>query len=410
MSMQKTHKLGDLTSFERGLTYSKEDEVSVSEIGILRSNNVNLDSFSLDLSEVKFLRPDFDIPSNKKIKNNSILMCMSNGSKNHLGKVALVDKDINYAFGGFMGLLTPKTELIQPKYLYYALISPSFRNYVRSLSDGANINNLKYCDLSQFDIPILSLNEQNNVVQTLDNEFKRIDAVKRNAEVILTASKKLFLSTVESVFSSIKAKLYCISELASVSSGFSFKSSEFKLSGKYQVVRIGNVKQNDLRLDSSPVFVDDVADKTLSKSLLEVGDLLITQTGTKHKMDYGFVAKVDVPNLLLNQRVARVRFNNNRYLSKWFLYYSYTNSYKAQFFAHEGGTVGQGNVGVNAITDMLLPVPSDETLEQNLILLDEVSSRNELILKNYQETIVLCNDLKQALLRKFFYINKTGLA
>ena len=32
---------------------------------------------------------------------------MSNGSKQHVGKVAYIENDMDYAFGGFMGLIAP---------------------------------------------------------------------------------------------------------------------------------------------------------------------------------------------------------------------------------------------------------------------------------------------------------------
>ena len=33
----------------------------------------------------------------------SLMICTASGSKSHLGKVAYIDDDYGYAFGGFMG-------------------------------------------------------------------------------------------------------------------------------------------------------------------------------------------------------------------------------------------------------------------------------------------------------------------
>ncbi len=104
-------RLGDIASFRRGLTYSKGDEASLSSKRVLRSNNINLEASSLDLNEIKYLRGDFIIPDDKKLKANTIFICMSNGSKQHVGKVAFVEKDMDYAFGGFMGLIVPSPEV-----------------------------------------------------------------------------------------------------------------------------------------------------------------------------------------------------------------------------------------------------------------------------------------------------------
>ena len=87
-----------------------------------------------------------------------------------------------------------------------------------------------------------------------------------------------------------------LGKIAYIFSGYAFKSADFKDYGKYQVLRIGNIKQNLLRLSENAVFIDKIDDGLLKKSLLQKGDLVITQTGTRHKRDYGFVAMVDKIN------------------------------------------------------------------------------------------------------------------
>ena len=88
-------KLGEVVTFQRGLTYSKDDEVDFSSNCVLRSNNIELESMSILLDELKYIREDFIVGEDKKVKKDTILICMSNGSKQHLGKVAFIDKDYN---------------------------------------------------------------------------------------------------------------------------------------------------------------------------------------------------------------------------------------------------------------------------------------------------------------------------
>lgn len=110
-------KLGEVVTFQRGLTYSKNDEVELSCNGVLRSNNIDLDTMSLVFDELKYVREDLVITPDKKLSKGSILICMSNGSKQHLGKVAFIDKDYDYAFGGFMGLIKPNDDICA-KYIH----------------------------------------------------------------------------------------------------------------------------------------------------------------------------------------------------------------------------------------------------------------------------------------------------
>ena len=159
--------LGEVVSFSRGLTYKKSDEVDYSTKVVLRSTNINVDNNSLNIDELKYLNENIEFEKEKLIRKGSILICMSNGSKKHLGKVALIEHDYKYAFGGFMGLLTPVIK-INSKYLYYTLTTPKYKEYIKSLSEGANINNLKIKDIQKYIIPIFPLNEQNHIVSSLD--------------------------------------------------------------------------------------------------------------------------------------------------------------------------------------------------------------------------------------------------
>lgn len=173
-------KLGDISSFQRGLTYKKDDEATLSSKRVLRSNNIDIDSSSLDLTEVKYLRDDFFIPEDKKLKSNSIFICMSNGSKQHVGKVAFIEKDMDYAFGGFMGLVVPSSE-VSAKYVFYACQSSAYRTFLSHIGNGIGITNLRFSDLEKFEIPIPSITNQQCIVAELDLLSNVIE--KKNAQL-----------------------------------------------------------------------------------------------------------------------------------------------------------------------------------------------------------------------------------
>lgn len=80
--------LDEICNFSRGLTYSKKDEVETSNNIVLRANNIDLISNSLNFDELKYINSEIIIPEDKKVKANSIMICISSGSKSHLGKVA----------------------------------------------------------------------------------------------------------------------------------------------------------------------------------------------------------------------------------------------------------------------------------------------------------------------------------
>ena len=195
----QTKSLGEVCSFQRGLTYAKSDEVDVSSNAVLRAMNIDLTTNSLDFAELKYISDDVVVPAGKKVKKDSLIVCTASGSKSHLGKVALVDDNYDYAFGGFMGMLTAKNGVV-PKYLFHLMTSGAYKDFIGALSDGANINNLKFDDLGRFQVPHPEEGEQQRIVGILDEAFAGIATAKVNAEKSLQNARALFESHLQSVF------------------------------------------------------------------------------------------------------------------------------------------------------------------------------------------------------------------
>ncbi len=196
----KLQTLGDACSFERGLTYSKADEVSHSGNAVLRANNIDLLTNSLDLSEIRYISDNVRIPATKKVKAGSLIICTASGSKSHLGKVAIIEGDCDYAFGGFMGQITPKNH-INPKYLFYVMTSPDYKSFIDGLSSGMNINNLKFNELQSFSFAVPPIAEQSRIVAILDEALEGIAAAAANAEKNLASARELFESYLQFIFS-----------------------------------------------------------------------------------------------------------------------------------------------------------------------------------------------------------------
>jgi len=195
----KVAKLSEICTFSRGLTYSKNDEVDFSKNVVLRANNINLDSNQLNFEDLRYINDSVRIKKEKIVQKNSILICTASGSKSHVGKVALIEEDYGYAFGGFMGQLTP-TNKCHPKFLYYILTSGSFKDFLMTLNDGTNINNLKFSDIENYEILLPSLEEQKKIVDKLDSVFAEIRLLKVQIKVEKDYANALRQSLLSSAF------------------------------------------------------------------------------------------------------------------------------------------------------------------------------------------------------------------
>lgn len=161
-----------------------------------------------------------------------------------------------------------------------------------------------------------------------------------------------------------------LGDLASFLGGFAFQSSSYVSASNFQVIRLGNVKNDFLNLESSPVFVPENVAIEADKFKILKGDILITMTGTRRKKDYCFTLLVNdnyLRNkvLFLNQRVGCLRFDTTLNSSLFNIFLK-NPLVLENIFKHETGTVNQGNIGSNAILNC--PIPILPTSIQNQIV------------------------------------------
>ncbi|BBO18435.1 conserved hypothetical protein [Candidatus Brocadia pituitae] len=318
------------------------------------------------------------------------------GRKGSAGEINLTEKkfwplDVSY----FVTFDYKKYDL---NFLYYLLGNLELPKLAKGVKPGINRN-----EVYSIDVQIPPLTEQQRIVAILDEAFAAIATAKENAEKNLANARELFESYLQSVFANPgdgweEKKL---GEISEIFGGYAFKSGDFRKNGRYQVLRMGNVRPGIIRSDESPVFIENIDEKILSRSLLKPGDIIITQTGTRKKRDYGYTVSIDKSNYLLNQRLAAIRTSKNLD-HQFFLYYSWSDNFRDQFFANETGTVGQGNVGMSAVTDAIIPLPPLPEQRSIVSKLDTLSAETRKLEAIYQQKLADLDELKKSILQKAF--------
>ncbi len=133
--------INQLADIFRGVTYNKEDLISENEdsILVLRGNNFPTSGqFSYD-SNVAFI-PKCMISEEQKINRGDIIISMSSGSKEHIGKCFMFQRDSNHTFGAFLSKFVPFQE--NRYFLYQSMLSNFFKVFVETTCNGTGINNL----------------------------------------------------------------------------------------------------------------------------------------------------------------------------------------------------------------------------------------------------------------------------
>jgi len=192
-----------------------------------------------------------------------------------------------------------------------------------------------------------------------------------------------------------------LGDISELISGYAFDSHDFKIKGDFQVLRLGNVKDNFLVLDKQPVFVEKVVAEKANKCLCFENDILVTMTGTRNKRDYFFSTKISQnQKFYFNQRVGCIRCDNLK-ISNYIYYILKVKFILDQIFATETGSVNQGNISIKAIASLSIPLPPLEEQQEIVRVLDEVLE-NENKVKELLELEERIDILEKSILHKAF--------
>lgn len=183
-----TH-LGSFGTFVRGVTYSSEDESS-DGFAILRASNVSLETGEIDLSALLYVRKDLLFDHSQLVKKGDILICAASGSKEHAGKVAYVESDLEDTYiGGFMTVLRVDPFIANPRYVAIYMQSQLFRQLILRHLGGTNINNVSLGLLNSLSILLPERSMQVEIVAKVSAIRAKAKAMKSEAVANLTATK-----------------------------------------------------------------------------------------------------------------------------------------------------------------------------------------------------------------------------
>jgi len=166
--------IDNIAEFIRGVSYDRQETHYKPGEGlcpILRANNINGELNFVDLVYVPLER----VKDEQMVRTNDIILAMSSGSKNLVGKAAQAKYDFAGAFGVFCGLLRPDPQ-VEGKYIGFFFQSPKYRDEISRLSIGVNINNLRRQHIESMHIPLPPLPEQHRIVAKIEELFTKIDA------------------------------------------------------------------------------------------------------------------------------------------------------------------------------------------------------------------------------------------
>ena len=199
----------------------------------------------------------FDYSSCKKISEDDYLSLIKTGCKPKINDVLVakdgsmlkyvfpVSKEENIVVLSSIAILTPKTDVIDSRYLsFYLLRSDVKEQTIREFSSKGGVPRIILKNFKKIRIPIPSLSEQKRIVGILDTFTSAIDNLKeqiaqRRKQYEYYRDQLLDLEGKEGV------ERHILKDVCDVINGRAYSQPELLSEGKYRVLRVGNFFSND---------------------------------------------------------------------------------------------------------------------------------------------------------------------
>lgn len=161
--------MGEFCKIIQGVSYDKSDIVSKTgnAIRIIRGGNIKDGVLSI-FNDDTFVKDKYKNDLNNLMKND-IVIVSSTGSKEVIGKPAFCTENSynNIQIGAFLRII----RLYNTQYFNYIkliFLSNYYKAYIRALSVGTNINNIKNDYINNLPLPLPPLAEQQRIVEKIE--------------------------------------------------------------------------------------------------------------------------------------------------------------------------------------------------------------------------------------------------
>ena len=274
----------------------------------------NIVDGKLDLSTVNYLsQEDYDkINARSKVDIGDIIMPMIGT----IGNPFLVNEDPNYAIKN-VALIKFPNKNISNRFIWYFLKSGAFKKYVSEKNKGGTQKFLSLGDIRNMNVPLVSLDNQLEIVEKLDSISQIID--KRRLE--LNALDRLVKARFVEMFGNPSNNImnWPIVELETVTNvvtyGLTVRPNYIE--NGIDLVSARELQKGYIEYDEAPKISIEDFEKLSEKGKPQQFDILFSKTGS-----IGHCALVeDNKPFAITQNAARIGLKLNSVNPVWLLNY-----------------------------------------------------------------------------------------
>ena len=283
---------------------------------------------------------------------------------------------------------------IIPQYILYAL-----RNIESKIigNDGAVFNSINKKQIEDLPLPILSLSEQQSIVDYLDSAFAKIDAMKANAEKALNEAKALFQASLKEMLEPKEGwEKKMLKETAKYRRG-SFpqpygNKEWYDGEGSMPFVQVAELQEDSFNLIS-------VTKRRISKLAQPLS--VFVPAGTVLVSLQGSIGKVAITNYdSYVDRTVAIFQDYKIEIDKTFFAYQLKSRFEIERLKARGTTIK--TITKEEFANFSINCPPLSEQQSIVTTLDSLKSKVDRLQANYEKISQECDALKQAILRQVF--------
>ena len=323
----------------------------------------------------------------------------------HINSLAYIGRAVQYHKQGDeviihgMNLLrlVPIQSIVLPSYAEYYFKTDAFRwNIQRIANVSIHQASFNTKALKALDIIVPPLSEQQRIVNLLDAEFAKIDALKANAEKNLQNAKDLFQAALKKELEPKEGwKKTTIGGVSNGSDNIKWKLIDASI--KYKYIDLTSVDRSFHRITEPQVITAQDA-PSRAQRIVKCNDVIFATTRPTLRRLCIIPQEFDGDICSTGFCVLRP---HSSVLPKWLYYNLSVESFYEYIEPLQTGATYPA-VTDSDIRNYTIYLPTIEDQQSIVARLDALKEKCKTLQTNYEKTLSLCDDLKQALLRKAF--------
>ena len=272
--------------------------------------------------------------------------------------------------------------------------------------NSTNIRNLQLKEYLQLEIPLPPLNQQKQIVATLDKAFASLDTAKANAEQNLQNAKELFDSYLQNVFEN-KGDDWEEEEFGNIITTL----TDYHANGSYKTLKKNvELKDNDgyawmirstdfeKKFKNQFKYIDEHAYNFMSKSKVLGNEIIMSKIGNAGKIY--LMPKIEGPTSLA-MNLFLIRLDEKKAFPEFIFHFLKSKKGESQIQKRVKGATTK-TITKDNVRNIIITYPSIKKQSHIIIKTKELSIQTKQLEAIYTQKIADLDEMKKSVLQKAF--------